>query len=183
MILIYKLLGLGALLGALWWLWDSDRDRHAAAAVEAAVKPIRELGIKVAAERDQLAKDKQTTADQAQAAFDERKRKDDEREQADKLRDAAHRVALERVRASAVGAGGRRVDEAAANTCSAEHQQRDERFDGLLAEGQSLGIEVRGLGEEVRQLVGEGERGLGRAASLIELAREWGRAVRLGEKP
>lgn len=177
-----RLLIAGGALALLWGAWNWDRDRHAAAAVKAALEPIKAEAARVKAERDQLAKDKQALADQAVADFNERERKDKEREQADNLRRAADRLALDRLRASAV-AGGRRVDTAAANTCSAEHQQRDERLDGLLAEGQRLAIEGAELVAQARELVGEGERGLGRAASLIELANDWGRAVRLGEKP
>lgn len=172
----------GGVLTLLYGAWNWDREHHAAEAVKAALAPIKAEAQRVKDERDALAVQKQEAAAMAEAEFNERERKDRERDQAENLRRAADRVALERLRASAV-AGGRRVDTAATNTCSAEHQQRDERLDGLLAEGQRLAIEGAELVAEARNLVSEGERGLGRAASLIELAGAWGRAVRLGEKP
>lgn len=177
-----KILMAGGLAVLLYSVWAWERSTYAAAQVKAALDPIKAEAARVKGERDQLAKDKQALADQAVATFEDQTRKDKEREQAENLRRAADRVQLDRLRASAV-TGGRRVDAAAANTCSAEHQQRDERFDGLLAEGQRMAIEGAELVAEARSLVSEGERGLGRAASLIELANAWGRAVRLGERP
>lgn len=93
---------------------------------------------------------------------------------------AADRSLIARLRSTAV-AGDRRAPVDAVDTCSAGHQQSDQRIDRLLAEGQRLGIEGSELVAEGRGLVAEGAGRVAGSASLIELARDWAKAVKLGE--
>jgi hypothetical protein len=178
-----KLCIAAAVLAAAWWVWDSDRERHAEAAVEAALKPIREEGAKVKSERDQLAKDKQAIAAQAVVDFNEREGARKDRDEEKRLRAVAERNLVDRLRASRVDPGSRRIDPEPVNTCGTDHRQLDDRIDQLLERGQGLALSGADLVATGGELVDRGERGLGRAASLIDLANAWGKAVRLGERP
>lgn len=176
--LLFAIAALAIAFGAVRWYGHTQREAGRQEVIATAQKAASAAEAKNATTshaRDDLA---------AAAVFRFLERqKQQEAERAEELaRRADDQRLIARLRNTAV-AGDRRAPDDARDTCSAEHQRRDAEIDRLLAEGQRLGIEAAELAAEARGLVNEGARGLAESASLIELANEWGRAVKLGERP
>jgi len=135
-----------------------------------------------AAELVNLATGEERKLSAAKAEFQhlERMKAREQHDANERDRHAAVERRLARLRESAV-AGDRGAAVDAGGACSAEHKLDRERIERLLAEGQQLAIEGAGLVAEAGDLVAAGEGGLASAASLINLARDWARAVKLGE--
>lgn len=93
----------------------------------------------------------------------------------------ADRALIVRLRNSTV-ASRRETTDDAGSTCAAGHLERDSRLDQLQAEGQRLVVEAGELAATSRELVSEAAAGMERNAAVIDLARDWAAAVKLGER-
>jgi hypothetical protein len=178
--LLIKLLIAGGALSMLYGAWQWDRHAQREVGRQDVIQAAQKAAS--AAQAKNVAVGQARNENAAQALFRHAERQ--KQQEADRAQEIAARAAdqrlIARLRQSAV-AGDRRAPDHAVDTCGPEHQRRDEAIDRLLAEGQQLAIEGGSLVAEGRELVGEGARGLAGSASLIELANDWARAVKLGE--
>lgn len=168
------------LLAAGYWLWHADRERYAAAKVAVLAGQVRAEADRVAAEREQLGQARDEAA--AKGTFNYLERAKAQEHQHDQERDyvAGLERRVVRLRGDLSASGGAiRPDPGGA--CTAEYRQYSERVEGLLREGRDLGVAGAELAVAARGLAGEGAGRLAASASLIELARDWAQAVKLGE--
>lgn len=177
-----RLLITGGALALLWGAWRWDRAVQFEAGRQQVLEQARQAAEKKRVENEVLGKAREQAAAQGEFKHLERMQAQEIRDAQESSRRADLQRVVDRLRATRV-AGDRGAPTNTGAAGGACEERRDPRIDALLAEGQRLAIEGAELLAEGGSLVGEGAGGLARGASLIELANDWGRAVKLGERP
>lgn len=180
--LLYKLGATAIALLGLWWLWQHDRAAQYEAGRQTVITIAKAAGDAKAAENKATGQARDELAAAAEFRHVERLKEGEAKDAKDRARAADLQRTVQQLRASAGAARDRAPAVDAGATCGADHQQRDERSARLLEQGRELAVEAAELLAEANELVTTGRRGLDRGASLIELANEWGKAVKLGER-
>lgn len=182
MSIVYRALGGAALLAALWWMWDSDRDAFAERAVQVEVDRVKRAAdedlkkkLAIGAARAEAA------ASAASSAESKLKEIESERNNLKVLADIRNRelTSLRNTRA-----GVRRV-EIHSDPGSACHnaELRAEQLSRALFDLQGSSIEVGSRSADLESRLLECEEGARTDAVMLRWAQGYIRAVNIGAEP
>lgn len=179
---IVKIVTVLAVVAVLYTAWLNDREAYAAEKVAVITNAVAKAAAEDRAEKERIGAARAAADAKAKQEYTALLAVVEEHRERQIAADARNADLLRRLRASRAPDRSGPVRPDPIPACAPDRLRAD-NFESDLREGQRLAIEGAGLVDEASVLVGECLTVVREQAALIQLAKDWAKAVTIGSKP